>query len=218
MDRAADPLLNARALVLAPSKTIAFVVMVVALVVAPFFTYPLFLMQAMCFALFACAFNLLIGYVGLLSFGHALFGCQGGQQPERVSRVKSRFRSCQPARAPVGSASSTDSFQPTGEVVMNRTVLSLALVAALVGGFTADGRARQATSASASRAPPGTTRTPKAGCKEDFQTAKDACIDRDRDCVEACREVRAECATPPASTPRSRRATRRATMRSPTAS
>ena len=73
MDRAADPLLNARAMVLAPSKTIAFVVMVVALVVAPFFTYPLFLMQAMCFALFACAFNLLIGYVGLLSFGHALY-------------------------------------------------------------------------------------------------------------------------------------------------
>ena len=47
--------------------------MVAALVVAPFFTYPLFLMQAMCFALFACAFNLLIGYVGLLSFGHALY-------------------------------------------------------------------------------------------------------------------------------------------------
>jgi branched-chain amino acid transport system permease protein len=47
--------------------------MVVALVVAPFVVYPLFLMQALCFALFACAFNLLIGYVGLLSFGHALY-------------------------------------------------------------------------------------------------------------------------------------------------
>jgi branched-chain amino acid transport system permease protein len=47
--------------------------MVAVLVVAPFVTYPLFLMQAMCFALFACAFNLLIGYVGLLSFGHALY-------------------------------------------------------------------------------------------------------------------------------------------------
>jgi branched-chain amino acid transport system permease protein len=57
----------------AQSETIAFVVMVAALIVAPFLTYPLFLMQAMCFALFACAFNLLIGYVGLLSFGHALF-------------------------------------------------------------------------------------------------------------------------------------------------
>jgi branched-chain amino acid transport system permease protein len=55
------------------AETIAFVVMVAALVAAPFFTYPLFLMQAMCFALFACAFNLLIGYVGLLSFGHALY-------------------------------------------------------------------------------------------------------------------------------------------------
>ncbi|HJS61799.1 MAG TPA: branched-chain amino acid ABC transporter permease [Pseudolabrys sp.] len=55
------------------SEAIGFVVMVVALVVAPFLTYPLFLMQAMCFALFACAFNLLIGYVGLLSFGHALY-------------------------------------------------------------------------------------------------------------------------------------------------
>jgi branched-chain amino acid transport system permease protein len=57
----------------APSEIIAFAVMVAALVIAPFFTYPLFLMQVMCFALFACAFNLLIGYVGLLSFGHALY-------------------------------------------------------------------------------------------------------------------------------------------------
>ena len=35
--------------------------------------YPVFLMKVLCFALFACAFNLLIGYVGLLSFGHAAF-------------------------------------------------------------------------------------------------------------------------------------------------
>jgi len=55
------------------SETIAFLIMVAVLVVAPFFVYPLFLMQALCFALFACAFNLLIGYVGLLSFGHALY-------------------------------------------------------------------------------------------------------------------------------------------------
>ena len=57
----------------ANAEVIAFVVMAAGLIVAPFFTYPLFLMQAMCFALFACAFNLLIGYVGLLSFGHALY-------------------------------------------------------------------------------------------------------------------------------------------------
>ncbi|EWY35651.1 hypothetical protein N825_05210, partial [Skermanella stibiiresistens SB22] len=41
--------------------------------VAPFQLYPVFLAKALCFALFACAFNLLIGYVGLLSFGHAAF-------------------------------------------------------------------------------------------------------------------------------------------------
>lgn len=55
------------------SETIAFVIMVAALVAAPMFVYPIFLMQGLCFALFACAFNLLIGYVGLLSFGHALY-------------------------------------------------------------------------------------------------------------------------------------------------
>jgi branched-chain amino acid transport system permease protein len=55
------------------SEFIAFAVMVLLLVVLPAFIYPVFLMKALCFALFACAFNLLIGYVGLLSFGHALF-------------------------------------------------------------------------------------------------------------------------------------------------
>jgi len=41
--------------------------------IAPYFVYPVFLMKALCFALFACAFNLLLGYTGLLSFGHAAF-------------------------------------------------------------------------------------------------------------------------------------------------
>ena len=44
------------------------------LIVAPFLgVYPVFIMKLMCFALFACAFNLLLGYTGLLSFGHAAF-------------------------------------------------------------------------------------------------------------------------------------------------
>lgn len=43
------------------------------LLLAPFFFYPIFLMKLLCFALFACAFNLLLGYTGLLSFGHATF-------------------------------------------------------------------------------------------------------------------------------------------------
>jgi branched-chain amino acid transport system permease protein len=55
------------------SEAIAFVAMTLAFIIAPAFAYPVFLMKVLCFALFACAFNLLIGYVGLLSFGHALF-------------------------------------------------------------------------------------------------------------------------------------------------
>ena len=54
-------------------QAVAFVVMIAFFVVAPYFVYPVFLMKALCFGLFACAFNLLIGYVGLLSFGHAAF-------------------------------------------------------------------------------------------------------------------------------------------------
>ncbi|MDB6180272.1 branched-chain amino acid ABC transporter permease [Paracoccus fistulariae] len=44
-----------------------------ALLIAPQFLYPIFLMKLLCFALFASAFNLLLGYTGLLSFGHAAF-------------------------------------------------------------------------------------------------------------------------------------------------
>ncbi|MCC6074318.1 branched-chain amino acid ABC transporter permease [Pseudomonas sp. GCM10022188] len=46
--------------------------------VAPLAIYPVFLMKLLCFALFACAFNLLLGYAGLLSFGHAAFLATGG--------------------------------------------------------------------------------------------------------------------------------------------
>ena len=54
-------------------QLVAFLGMVAFFVAAPYVVYPVFLMKALCFALFACAFNLLIGYVGLLSFGHAVF-------------------------------------------------------------------------------------------------------------------------------------------------
>ncbi len=52
---------------------ILFVLMLIAGLTAPFYAYPVFVMDLLCFALFACAFNLLLGYVGLLSFGHAAF-------------------------------------------------------------------------------------------------------------------------------------------------
>lgn len=73
MERVVNPMAKKPAVWRTKSEKIAFAIMVVVLVVAPFLTYPLFLMQALCFALFACAFNLLIGFVGLLSFGHALY-------------------------------------------------------------------------------------------------------------------------------------------------
>ena len=54
-------------------QTVPIASMIVILLFLPFIAYPVLVMKALCFALFACAFNLLIGYVGLLSFGHALF-------------------------------------------------------------------------------------------------------------------------------------------------
>src|SRR5450631_3356336 len=55
------------------AQTIAFVVMLALIVVSPYVLYPVFLMRVLCAALFASAFNLMLGYVGLLSFGHAAF-------------------------------------------------------------------------------------------------------------------------------------------------
>ncbi len=72
---------------MAGSEKIAFAVMVAALAVAPFVVYPFFLMQALCFALFACAFNLLVGYVGLLSFGHAMFLGGAGYVSAHAAKV-----------------------------------------------------------------------------------------------------------------------------------
>jgi branched-chain amino acid transport system permease protein len=66
---------------------IAFAVMVALLAVAPFVVYPVFLMKALCFGLFACAFNLLIGYVGLLSFGHATFLGSAGYVTAHTAKV-----------------------------------------------------------------------------------------------------------------------------------
>jgi branched-chain amino acid transport system permease protein len=55
-------------------EMVGFAVMAVLLAIVPFTgIYPYFVMQALCFALVACAFNLLVGYGGLLSFGHAMF-------------------------------------------------------------------------------------------------------------------------------------------------
>jgi len=57
----------------ARARYLGYALLLAAGLIAPFFFYPVFLMNALCFALFACAFNLLLGYTGLLSFGHAAF-------------------------------------------------------------------------------------------------------------------------------------------------
>jgi branched-chain amino acid transport system permease protein len=55
------------------NRKVGYVIALAIALAAPFFAYPVFLMKVLCFALFACAFNLLIGFTGLLSFGHAAF-------------------------------------------------------------------------------------------------------------------------------------------------
>ncbi len=68
-------------------QAVVFALMVGAFVVAPFVVYPVFLMKALCFALFACAFNLLIGYGGLLSFGHAAYLGSAGYVAAHAAKV-----------------------------------------------------------------------------------------------------------------------------------
>ena len=62
-------------------------VMAVLFAIAPLIVYPVFMMKAMCFALFACAFNLLIGFGGLLSFGHAMFLGTAGYAAAHSAKV-----------------------------------------------------------------------------------------------------------------------------------
>ena len=68
-------------------QAVVFGLMVAAFVVGPFVVYPVFLMKALCFALFACAFNLLIGYAGLLSFGHAAYLGSAGYVTAHAAKV-----------------------------------------------------------------------------------------------------------------------------------
>src|SRR6266446_4029167 len=68
-------------------QRIATVVMIAFFALAPLVAYPVFLMKVMCFALFACAFNLLIGYGGLLSFGHAMFLGTAGYASAHAAKV-----------------------------------------------------------------------------------------------------------------------------------
>ncbi len=65
----------------------AFVVMMALFIAAPAVVYPVFVMKALCFGLFACAFNLLLGFGGLLSFGHAMFLGMAGYVSAHAAKV-----------------------------------------------------------------------------------------------------------------------------------
>jgi len=69
------------------TQLIVFVAMALLLAAAPAVVYPVFMMKVMCFALFACAFNLLIGFGGLLSFGHAMFIGAAGYASAHSAKV-----------------------------------------------------------------------------------------------------------------------------------
>ena len=73
MARALVASLTGTAATLSLRQWLTVIAALAVLIALPFFVYPVFLMKVMCFALFACAFNLLLGYTGLLSFGHAAF-------------------------------------------------------------------------------------------------------------------------------------------------
>jgi branched-chain amino acid transport system permease protein len=66
---------------------IGFALLALFLVIAPGFIYPVFLMKVLCFALYACAYNLLLGYVGLVSFGHAAFIGLAGYVSAHAAKV-----------------------------------------------------------------------------------------------------------------------------------
>ncbi len=63
------------------AQGMALGILIALVIVAPGVLYPVFVMKVLCFALFAAAFNLLIGYVGLLSFGHAAFSASAAMSP-----------------------------------------------------------------------------------------------------------------------------------------
>ena len=69
------------------SLWVAFAIMVAVFAIAPIWVYPVFLMKVMCFAMFACAFNLLLGFGGLLSFGHAMFLGLAGYTSAHAAKV-----------------------------------------------------------------------------------------------------------------------------------
>jgi branched-chain amino acid transport system permease protein len=103
----------------------AFLVMTALFLVAPAVVYPVFVMKALCFALFACAFNLLLGFGGLLSFGHAMFLGMAGY----VSAHAAKVWGFPPELAILtGAAASVALGLPTGLLAIRRQGIYFAMI------------------------------------------------------------------------------------------
>src|SRR5260370_10461132 len=106
-------------------EEVAFVIMAAVLGAAPLVLFPFFPMPAPCIALFACAFNLLVGYVGLLSFGHAMFLGLASY----VSAHAAKVWGVDPALAiALGAASSAVLGVATGALAIRRQGIYFAMI------------------------------------------------------------------------------------------
>jgi len=106
-------------------QRIGFAVMAALFLVAPLVVYPVFLMKVMCFALFACAFNLLIGFGGLLSFGHAMFLGTAGYVCAHAAKV---WGFPPEAAILLGTAASTALGVVTGLLAIRRQGIYFAMI------------------------------------------------------------------------------------------
>ena len=127
-------------------------VMTALLAIAPFVgIYPVFMMKALCFALFACAFNLLLGFGGLLSFGHAMFLGTAGYVcahaakvwgfPPELAILAGTAASAAPSVAPTTTTVPSSVSQATAPRPTARSVVAALAVTRRGGACSRSGRA-----------------------------------------------------------------------------
>ena len=94
--------------------------------IAPFAVYPTFLMKILCYALFACAFNLLLGFAGLLSFGHAAYFAIGAFATVHGMNAVERGVPLPTPLVPLGGAGAGFLAFEVGHFFLQRVKLGLA--------------------------------------------------------------------------------------------
>ena len=115
------------------SQLVAFIAMVACIIMSPSVIYQTFVMKMMCYALFACAFNLVLGYVGLLSFGHAAFfgtGCYVGAWTAKTFGVGPEVSLC------LGGAAGATLGLAFGYIAIKRQGLYFAMITLALAQMT----------------------------------------------------------------------------------